>query len=53
MLHEKIFLREGEPDITLTTYVADERRVLRDAILVIPGGGYAQVCADQIGRAHV
>lgn len=26
MIHEKIFLREGEEDITLTTYIADERR---------------------------
>ena len=50
MIHEKIFLREGEPDITLTTYVADERRIKRDAILVIPGGGYAQVCADREGE---
>ena len=50
MIHEKIFLREGEPDITLTTYVADERRVKRDAILIMPGGGYTQVCADREGE---
>ena len=50
MIHEKIFLREGEEDITLTTYIADERRALRDAILVIPGGGYTQVCADREGE---
>ena len=50
MIHEKIALRADDPDITLTTYISNERRVTRDAILVIPGGGYTQVCADREGE---
>ncbi len=50
MIHEKIALRADDPDITLTTYISNERRIVRDAILVIPGGGYTQVCADREGE---
>ena len=50
MLHKTIYLRQDDADIKLTTYIADERRVLRDAILVIPGGGYGQICDDREGE---
>lgn len=43
MLYKKIQLRPDDPSITLTTYVADERFSPRDALLVIPGGGYRNV----------
>lgn len=50
MKHETIFLRGDDRDITLTTYIADERRLRRDAMLVIPGGGYSNVCSDREGE---
>lgn len=46
MLHEKIYLREGDDSITLTTYVADHRYEARPAMLVLPGGGYCY-CSDR------
>jgi acetyl esterase/lipase len=46
MLHETIFLREGDDTITLTTYVADHRYEKRPAMLVIPGGGYCY-CSER------
>ena len=46
---ETISLRADEPDITLTAYVADDPGV-RDAMLVIPGGGYSVVCSDREGE---
>ena len=50
MIYKHIPLRENDPDVFLTTYIADERRLLRDAILVIPGGGYGRVCDDREGE---
>ena len=50
MLYNKISLRDDDPDITLTTYCADEDWCVRDAMLVIPGGGYSCVCADREGE---
>ena len=50
MLYETIHLRDDDPDITLTTYVQDEAWKTRDAILVIPGGGYACICDDREGE---
>ena len=50
MIHNIIPLRQDDPAVTLTTYLADERRVVRDAILVIPGGGYSCVCSDREGE---
>ena len=44
MLHETIYLREGDSAITLTTYVGDHRYEKRPAMLVIPGGGF---CSDR------
>lgn len=50
MIYQHIPLRQDDAAVYLTTYVADERRVLRDAILVIPGGGYGCVCDDREGE---
>lgn len=50
MKNETIRLRKDDPDITLTTYVQDEDWRMRDAILVIPGGGYGMVCSDREGE---
>lgn len=51
MKYEKIYLREGHPDVFLETYIADSvAGYKRKAILVIPGGGYGGVCADREGE---
>lgn len=50
MIYRKIPLREDDPDIYLTTYVSDLKGPARDAMLVIPGGGYYNVCADREGE---
>lgn len=50
MINKVIQLRDDDPEITLTTYVQDEAWKKRDAILVIPGGGYSCVCSDREGE---
>ena len=51
MKYEKIYLKEGRPDVYLETFVADSVvGYTRKAILVIPGGGYGAVCADREGE---
>ncbi|MBQ4526476.1 MAG: alpha/beta hydrolase [Clostridia bacterium] len=51
MLNEKIYLFEGNDEVFLETYCADKIwDKKRDAILVIPGGGYGGVCADREGE---
>ena len=50
MLHERIFLDPENPEVYVDTYIADNRTVLRDAMLVIPGGGYSQVCTEREGE---
>ncbi len=50
MNSQVIHLREDDPSITLTTYVADNDSVVRDALLVLPGGGYSCVCSDREGE---
>lgn len=50
MINKVINLRDDDPDITLTTYVQDEGWKKRDAILVIPGGGYSHICSDREGE---
>ena len=50
MNYQVIHLRDDDPDITLTAYVADETWKTRDAMLVIPGGGYGCVCDDREGE---
>ena len=50
MIHRIISLCDDDPSITLTTYAADDTSLIRDAILVIPGGGYGCVCDDREGE---
>lgn len=51
MKYEKIYLRDGHPDVFLETYIADSVATYkRKAMLVIPGGGYGLVCADREGE---
>ncbi|MBQ6849382.1 MAG: alpha/beta hydrolase, partial [Clostridia bacterium] len=51
MTYDKIYLREGHPDVFLETYIAEPvGGKKRKAILVIPGGGYGGVCADREGE---
>jgi acetyl esterase/lipase len=51
MLHKKIILDENDKDIYLDVYAADHiSGFVRNAILVIPGGGYGGVCSDREGE---
>ncbi len=51
MKYEKIYLRDGHPDVFLEAYIADSViGYTRKAMLVIPGGGYGGVCADREGE---
>ena len=49
MIHERIYLNESDDRVYIDTYISD-RNVVRDAMLVIPGGGYAMVCTDREGE---
>lgn len=49
MLSERIYLSDDKRAY-LDTYVSDFRNARRDAMLVIPGGGYRQVCTDREGE---
>ncbi|MBE6607317.1 MAG: alpha/beta hydrolase [Ruminococcaceae bacterium] len=50
MIQKKINLREDDPDIYMTTYLSELKSTPYDAMLVIPGGGYYDVCADREGE---
>ena len=50
MIYERIYLDENK-EAYLDTYVSELRFVRRDAMLVLPGGGYKAVCADREGEA--
>ena len=51
MKHERIYLMEGNEEAYIDTYVADPIATLtRKALLVIPGGGYGNVCSDREGE---
>ena len=50
MLSERIYLDENKESY-IDTYVSELRYKKRDAMLVIPGGGYLHVCADREGEA--
>ena len=50
MYIKTIQLREDDSEITLTAYIADKTSYNHEAILVIPGGGYAHVCSDREGE---
>jgi len=49
--NERIYLDENDHDIFLDVYSIDDKRLKpRDAMLVIPGGAYSNVCLDREGE---
>ena len=50
MIHERVFLDPRDERVYIDTYVADNRTFLHDAMLIIPGGGYGQVCTAREGE---
>lgn len=51
MIYEKILLDETDENAYLEAYVADSvGDFVRNAILVIPGGGYHEVCSQREGE---
>lgn len=50
MKYETIVLSEQTPNVTLTCYIADNTNHPRNAMLVIPGGGYGCICEDREGE---
>ena len=52
MLHERIYLDNSDELAYIDTYVSDlPHGGPRDAMIVFPGGGYRNVCADREGEA--
>lgn len=49
MQYEKIELIPGRSEVTLEYFGIDDRSEPKDAMLVIPGGGYGVVCSDREG----
>ena len=49
MLTERIFLNKDDERVYIDTYIAGGE-AKRDAMLVIPGGGYQNVCSDREGE---
>lgn len=51
MKHERIYFDPSDDRVYLDTYcIVDPLMSKRDAMLVIPGGGYNHVCADREGE---
>ena len=50
MKHEVIRLCKDDENVTLTTYVQISKDQNCDAVLVIPGGSYRDVCSDREGE---
>ena len=50
MLHERIYLDKNDERVYIDTYVANDKSYKRNAILVIPGGGYGVVCPEREGE---
>ncbi len=49
--NERIYLYEDSSEIYIDCYAVDDKRHgLRDGILIIPGGGYTEVCMDIEGE---
>ena len=49
MIKDKIILKNSDQEVSITPVLCDPRMGTRDAILVIPGGGYSCVCDDREG----
>lgn len=51
MIYQKVFLDQEDPQVYLEVYAADPVGCfVRGAILVIPGGGYGNCCAEREGE---
>lgn len=51
MIYKKISLSETNDNIYMNAYIADKvSGYKRGAILVIPGGGYAEICSEREGE---
>ena len=50
MLHERIYLDKDDDRVYIDTYVVNDKSYKRDAMLVIPGGGYNAVCTEREGE---
>ncbi len=53
MITKRVFLNEDKENVYLDTYIADGIKgydYKRKALLVIPGGGYENVCSDREGE---
>ena len=50
MRFEKIYFDPNHKDAYLTLYLSDVKKPIRNAMLVIPGGGYGCVCSDREGE---
>ena len=50
MKHERIFLDKTDERVYIDTYIVDEHKTKKAAVLVIPGGGYENVCSDREGE---
>ena len=50
MIFERITLSVNSHDFYLDAYVADRRTFARDAVLILPGGAYRDVCDDREGE---
>lgn len=48
MTYKKIYLNSEDNRVFIDAYIADGAP--RDAILIIPGGGYSNICADREGE---
>lgn len=50
MIFERIYLDPSDERVYIDAYVADNQTFVHDAILVIPGGGYYNVCTAREGE---
>ena len=51
MLYEKVRFDDKDENAFLEAYISDKTSdFVRNAILIIPGGGYAEVCSDREGE---
>ena len=51
MINKRIYLADNNPNVYIDTYISDPIEGLtRDALLVIPGGGYGAVCSQREGE---
>ena len=51
MLYKRVYLIDDNSDVYIDAYVADEiAGFTRNAIIVVPGGGYGEVCSEREGE---